>query len=40
MNEAIIALIGVLVGSAIPIFKDIWTSKNERQREGSYLHFA
>lgn len=36
MIEALIGLAGVIVGSVITISKDVWVSKFERQREGSY----
>lgn len=36
MSEAVIGLIGVIVGSAITISKDVWLSWLERRREGSY----
>ncbi|SEK94858.1 hypothetical protein SAMN05444413_104245 [Roseivivax marinus] len=36
MNEAIIGFAGVLVGSFITVFKDLWTSYRERYKEGSY----
>ncbi|WP_322866057.1 hypothetical protein U5922_007530 [Aquicoccus sp. G2-2] len=36
MNEALIGLAGVLVGSFITVFKDLWTSHRERRKEGSY----
>ena len=36
MIEAVIGLVGVVVGSAITISKDAWVSKLERRREGSY----
>lgn len=34
--EAIIGLVGVIVGSAITVTKDSWSSWRERRREGSY----
>lgn len=34
--EALIGLIGVIVGSAITVTKDSWTTWRERRREGSY----
>ena len=36
MIEAVIGLAGVVVGSAITISKDVWVSRLERRREGSY----
>ncbi|MGX1307077.1 hypothetical protein AB7M35_001797 [Amorphus suaedae] len=36
MSEALIGLIGVVVGSVIAISKDVWTSWLQRRREGSY----
>ena len=36
MTEAIFSLIGVLIGSCIPIVKDIIESSRQRKREGSY----
>jgi len=36
MSEAIIGLVGVVVGSMIAISKDTWSSWMERRREGSY----
>lgn len=36
MMEAIIGLVGVIVGSVITISKDSWTTWRERRREGSY----
>lgn len=36
MNEALIGFAGVLVGSFITVFKDLWTSYHERRKEGSY----
>lgn len=36
MNEALIGFAGVLVGSFITVFKDMWSSYRERRREGSY----
>ena len=36
MIEALIGLVGVVVGSAITITKDVWTSRLDRRRQGSY----
>jgi len=36
MIEAVIGLVGVVVGSVITISKDVWLSWLERRREGSY----
>ncbi len=36
MIEAIFGLAGVLVGSFITVFKDMWTYRRDRWKEGSY----
>lgn len=36
MIEAIIGLVGVLIGSFLTVFKDLWTSYRDRRKEGSY----
>jgi len=36
VTEALIGLVGILVGSFIAVFKDLWTSYRERRIEGSY----
>lgn len=36
MIEAVIGLVGVIVGSAITVFKESWTSWRNRRRSGAY----
>jgi hypothetical protein len=36
MIEAVIGLVGVVIGSAITISKDVWVSRLERRKDGSY----
>lgn len=36
MIEAVIGLVGVIVGSAITVFKDSWSSWRDRNRSGAY----
>jgi hypothetical protein len=36
MIEALIGLVGVVIGSGITIWKDVWNSKLERRRDGSF----